>query len=65
MRLAIPAAVLALAVVLGGCGGDSSASCCLNKSYYSCGSSDAAKKCFDNSDTSGCSRDSSKDKSCE
>ncbi len=45
-------------------GGGSSGSCCLNKSYYSCPSSDAATACFKNSSPGDCSRDSTKDTSC-
>lgn len=59
-----------LALGLGACGGDtgtntmtSSYSCCLNKAYYSCPSQAAADKCFSGGDSSGCTRDSSKDSS--
>jgi len=63
------AAVAALTMVAcggggGGGGGSSSASCCSGKSYYSCPSSDEAMKCF-NGQGSQCTRDSSKDSSCE
>ncbi len=66
--------LLGLAIIVGAsslaCGDDSgssssssSFSCCINGSYYSCDSSDAVSMCGDG-DTSGCSRDSSKDDTC-
>lgn len=46
----------------------SSASCCLgakpNASYYSCPSSDAAQKCFNDGTPGACTADSSQNSSC-
>jgi hypothetical protein len=70
--------VAAVAALLSACGPDngttttttstSSASCCLgprpNSRYYSCPSSDAATKCFNDGSPGTCSADSSKDSTC-
>lgn len=55
-QLFVSLAFLALAA----CGGaTSSASCCVNGSYFSCPDANAASTC-----SSACSRDSSKDNTC-
>ena len=73
MKTILPSLVLALFLPLVGfaigCGDSTddssfSGSCCINGSYYTCDSADGVEKCG-SGDTSGCSRDSSKDSDCD
>ncbi len=76
-RHAFAAVSLVILAALSGCGSEgssssggstgtqSSASCCLNGSWYDCPSDSEATTCFDKSDPSGCTRNSDRDKECK
>lgn len=73
MKRLCASALLALAAACGSGGGSTSNTntstesytCCLNGSFYDCGSSRAAAdKCFNNGNPGDCRRDSSRDNGC-